>query len=182
MATNKKSTKKVAAARGPNIRWTPEEKQQVAQEAARATHSGGISSPLQALHAGQAVLSEDRKRPSIHTVGDKSGDAWFRPAYTKELAKLRDEVKETATPRPVPADLIEAPRLNGNALKSMKGQPVATEIGQAFLNLRAMLVDELASVFVEAALKAISSTPFGGPQGVSQRLPKVGKPGTLAAH
>jgi hypothetical protein len=199
MATTKNKPKAIKPMQRINVHWKAHEREIVAKLGAQAFRNGEVSSPLQALHAGQVGLDEDRKRPNVHSVGEKSSDGWFRPAFTKELTRLREQEEQqqaerqeattNATAIPEPVTAAEPPRLNGASVESVS--TVAADIGQAFLNLRAMLVDELASVFVEAALKAIGSTQFGeqhvrltdaGSEHqriVFQRTPTVRKPGIL---
>ena len=178
------------------VRWNPQERQQVAEAGAKAFRNGEVSHPLGALHAGQAFLPKDRQRPSVHTVGENSSDAWFRPMFTEELRKLREaeerqkieEAKEVeraklaaalaqATPPTEPQAVAETVHMNGHAHNGHNGHAYdvetantgrdnpapapANRLGEAFVNLRALLVDELASIFVEAGLKAIGSSHFG---------------------
>ena len=51
--------------------------------------------------------------------------------------------------------------MNGAAATAEVPTPAATKFEHHFQSLRSLLVDELASVFVEAALKAMGSTQFG---------------------
>lgn len=186
-STNARLRANPAEKRKP-VRWNPQERQQVAEAGAKAFRNGEVSHPLGALHAGQAVLSKERQRPSVHTVGEQSSDAWFRPMFTEELRKLREaeerqkieEAKEVEqaklaaaqaqiAPPSAPQPMAEAPYMNGHAhdfetANATRDEPAprpANPIGEAFVNLRALLVDELASIFVEAGLKAIGSAHFG---------------------
>jgi multidrug efflux pump subunit AcrA (membrane-fusion protein) len=88
-----------------------------------------------------------------------------------EAAAAAARLAEQAPPTPQPT-APEKPHPNGHAMNghAMNGaaverdavnDPPPTKIEHRFQSLRAMFVDELASVFVEAALKAMGSTQFG---------------------
>lgn len=203
MAT--KTAKKTAITR---IHWKPEEREALADRAAIAMRNGQAKKPVEALRLAQEVLAEDRRR-EIAGVGNTT-EAWFPPMLAAALRKLQkreiEEAAKPAAPPPAPAvqevaaepsealEAITPPKhLNGTAVEPANGfaGAVPPAMGQALLNLRGMLVDELASVFLEAMLKAIGSgllTHGETPQvqvdqahGV-QRLriaPKVHKPSIL---
>lgn len=172
MVTSKNKAKAAPAATR-RVFWKPHEQDIIVKRSAELIFKGERGSPLQAMMAAQEVLPEDRRRPNLQQVG-AAKMPWFHPALQKELAKLKQkaekaekEAQAAAQAAAAPVEPVAAPtHLNGNAHAAVEPvqHHVATEIGQAFLNLRAMLVDELASVFVEAALKAIGSTQFGEQQ------------------
>ena len=171
MVTSKNKAKAAPAAR-PKVFWTKEEQDILLKRSAELIFKAERGSPLQALLAAQEALPEIRRRPNLKQVGGAKMP-WFTPGLQKELTKLKQkadkEAQAAAQAAAAPVEPVAAPtHLNGNGHAHAAVEPVqhhvATEIGQAFLNLRAMLVDELASVFVEAALKAIGSTQFGEQQ------------------
>jgi hypothetical protein len=108
--------------------WTPEERERLADAAARAIHSGRADSAVQALRAGQAELPEHRRRPTIH---DLKGMGWFQPALALSFEQLESQGRANgaevfATP---PAEPIRAP------------EEIAKHLSEAMAHARTMVDD-----------------------------------------
>lgn len=174
-------TQKTASNKEPRVRWHDDERRFLAERAALLIFNGEAGSPLHAIRAAQLQLHPSRRRDMEQAGAAKL--PWFHAALSAELAKLREQAGQEEAVKQEAAKQAAAPtpHLNGAASAETLAEPVetpvveaqppgvpepvnraATDLGHAFVNLRAMLVDELASVFVEAAFKAMGSAQFGG--------------------
>ena len=168
--------------------WKDDEKQALAERAALLMFKGEAGSQVQAINAAQDILHESRKR-DIATTGGKSM-AWFRTLLVQELAKLRqqageqeaqaaaDEAAKAAAAMVKAAQKATAEALVSKDAEHAKAaaQAAAMQLSPNKLpciicgptrqeptsfHLRSALVDELASILIEAVFKAIGSTHLG---------------------
>lgn len=151
--------------------WKPAEHEQLAHAAALSMQQGFRGQHRALLISVQSVLPEARRR----FPGSMRDEAWFQPALDKALADLHQaEVDKAAADAKAqePAPVVEAPTPSPEPIARAvaPNEAVAAGIGHAMLNLRALLVDELAAVIVEAALKALGSGLLSGGTAASIEL------------
>jgi hypothetical protein len=158
---------------GVKVFWTAAEHARLAKVAAVLLHNKQVKTAREALMAAQldprAELPEERRRPTTHFSQEK----WFPRMLSAEVAKLQDADEDAKDKAHAAHTAHTEGWLGAEAAALAPAAPPepapivnrvddkAATIGHAFLNLRAMLVDELAAVFVEAALKAMGSGLLG---------------------
>lgn len=142
---------------------------------AKLVHEGHPMNRLRAaVNAVQHLLPEARRR-KLHQVNNEH---WLVPRIEAELVKLReaDAVAElqaslNASPQRLEAEKtaqealepvsLPTPATASNGHDSAPPERLPAALPHALMNLRSLLVDELASIFVEAALKAMGSGLLG---------------------